>query len=51
MVGDNSQRNNEDTNSEIRQTHFLIQYNKWCSSQEWKKNPVFNGDLGASIAA
>ena len=36
MVGDNNQRNTEDTNSEIRKYQFLVQENKRGISQEWK---------------
>ena len=34
MVGENNQSNTEDTNSEIRKAYFIVQKNKWGSSQE-----------------
>ena len=34
MVSEKNQINTEDTNSEIKQTYFLVQENKQGSSQE-----------------
>ena len=36
MIGAKNQRNTEDANSEIRQTHFLVQQNKQGISKEYQ---------------
>ena len=36
MAGEKNKRNTEDTNSEIREAHFLVQDNKLGRSQEYK---------------
>ena len=34
VIRNNNQSDTEDANSEIRKFHFLVQENKWGSSQE-----------------
>ena len=51
MVGDNNQRNTEDTNSEIRQTHFFGQDKNKAAVSNSKILVAFNGELGAEISA
>ena len=47
MVGDNNQSNAEDTNSEIRKDHFLVQE---AVVSDRKILAAFNGALGTEIA-
>ena len=47
MFGENKQGNTENTNSEIRQTHFLVQNKYETSDINSKIIVAFNGNLGA----
>ena len=51
MVGEKNQRNTEDTNSEIRKAHFLVQEKNEAAVRNIKILAEFNGDLGAANAA
>ena len=51
MVGDNNQRNTEDSNLEIRKPIFLFNRTNEAEARNRKILAAFNCNLGASIAS
>ena len=51
MAGNHYQSDTEDTNSEIRKTHFLGQEKRWGSIYEQQNTRAFKSDLDAALVA